>query len=79
VVVATPSLPATLGFFAGLLGGEEVAAGEGWVELAWPGAGRVKLEHRPGVPPGIDRLEGDIDGPASEHVVAGTRLLLAPR
>jgi catechol 2,3-dioxygenase-like lactoylglutathione lyase family enzyme len=79
VVVATPSLPATLGFFAGLLGGEEVAAGEGWVELGWPGAGRVKLEHRPGAPPGIDRLEGDVDGPPAEYAVAGTRLLLAPR
>lgn len=80
VVVATPSLPATLGFFAGLLGGQQVAAGEGWVELAWPiGGGRVRLEHRPGAAPGIDRLEGDVDGPAAEHVVAGTRLRLAPR
>jgi methylmalonyl-CoA/ethylmalonyl-CoA epimerase len=29
--------------FGGLLGGAEVSAGEGWVELAWPGAGRVRL------------------------------------
>jgi catechol 2,3-dioxygenase-like lactoylglutathione lyase family enzyme len=79
VVLATPSLPATLGFFAGLLGGEEVAAGEGWAEVAWPGGGRVKLEHRPGVAPGVDRLEGDVDGAPGEYVVAGTRVLLAPR
>ncbi|HEX6312210.1 MAG TPA: VOC family protein [Acidimicrobiia bacterium] len=79
VVVATPSLPATLGFFAGLLGGEEVAAGEGWVELGWAGAGRVKLEQRHDVGPGIDRLEGDVDGEPVEYVVAGARLRLAPR
>jgi catechol 2,3-dioxygenase-like lactoylglutathione lyase family enzyme len=79
VVVTTPSLPATLGFFAGLLGGQEVAAGEGWVELAWPGGGRVKLEHRPGTAPGIERLEGDVDGEPAEHLVAGARLLLTPR
>jgi len=79
VVVGTPSLSATLGFFAGVLGGGEIAAGEGWVELAWPGAGRVKLEHRPGRAPGVDRLEGDVDGPACEVEVAGTRLGLEPR
>ncbi len=79
VVIATPSLAATLGFFAGLLGGREVAAGEGWVELGWPGDGRVRLEHRPGLPPGVDRLEGEVDGPAAAVVVAGTRLVLEPR
>jgi methylmalonyl-CoA/ethylmalonyl-CoA epimerase len=81
VVVGTPSLPATLGLFAGLLQGDEVAGGEGWVELAWPGAGRVKLEHRPGQPPGVDRLEADAvgDGPLGERVIAGTRVVLEPR
>jgi methylmalonyl-CoA/ethylmalonyl-CoA epimerase len=81
VVIATPSLPATLGFFAGLLQGDEVAGGEGWVELAWPGAGRVKLEDRRGRPPGVDRLEADVvgDGRLGERTVAGTRLLLEPR
>jgi catechol 2,3-dioxygenase-like lactoylglutathione lyase family enzyme len=80
VVVGTPSLTATLGFFAGLLQGNEVAGGEGWVELAWPGGGRVKLEHRPGRPPGVDRLEADVvgDGPVGERTIAGTRLLLEP-
>jgi methylmalonyl-CoA/ethylmalonyl-CoA epimerase len=81
VVIGTPSLPATLGLFAGLLQGDEVAGGEGWVELGWPGAGRVKLEHRPGQPPGVDRLEVDVvgDGPFGERVVAGTRVVLTPR
>ena len=79
VVVATPSLAGTLGFFAGLLGGDEVAAGEGWIEVGWPGGGRVKLEHRPGAPPGVDRLEADAEGDAEERVVAGARLLTSPR
>ena len=81
VVIGTPSLAATLGFFAGLLQGDEVASGEGWIELAWPGGGRVKLEHRPGRPPGIDRLEADVggDGPLGERTVAGARLLIEPR
>jgi methylmalonyl-CoA/ethylmalonyl-CoA epimerase len=81
VVIGTPSITAALGFFAGLLQGNEAAGGEGWLELAWPGGGRVKLEHRPGQPPGIDRLEADVtgDGPFGERVVAGTRLVLEPR
>jgi catechol 2,3-dioxygenase-like lactoylglutathione lyase family enzyme len=79
VVIATPSLTATLGFFAGILGGQEIAAGEGWVELTWPGDGRVKLEDRPGQPPGVDRLEADVDADAADVVVAGTRLVLEPR
>ena len=55
--------------------------GEGWIELAWPGAGRLKLEDRPGRPPGVDRLEADVvgDGPLGERTLAGTRLLLEPR
>jgi methylmalonyl-CoA/ethylmalonyl-CoA epimerase len=81
VVIGTPSLTATLGFFAGLLQGAEVAGGEGWSELEWPGGARVKLEHRPGEPPGIDRLEAAVtgDGPIGERMVAGTRLVLEPR
>ena len=80
VVVATPSLTAGVGFFAGLLQGHEVAAGEGWVELGWPGGGRVRLEHRPGLAgPGVDRLEGDVDGTAREWQAAGARLVLEPR
>ena len=81
VVIGTPSLTATLAFFAGLLQGNEVAGGEGWFELAWPGGARVKLEHRPGQAPGVQRLEADVDGggPLGERLVAGTRLVLEPR
>lgn len=81
VVIGTPSLTATLGFFAGLLQGNEVAGGEGWFELEWSGGARVKLEHRPGQPPGIDRLEAAVVGESAlgERLVAGTRLVLEPR
>jgi catechol 2,3-dioxygenase-like lactoylglutathione lyase family enzyme len=78
-VVATPSLTSGLGFFAGVLGGDETTVGEGWVELGWPGGGRVRLERRAEAGPRIDRLEGDVDGPARELTVAGARLVLVRR
>ena len=44
---AVASLSAGLAVFAGLLGGEETASGEDeagrWVDLAWPGPGRIRL------------------------------------
>jgi len=47
VAHAVASLDDGLALFAGVLGGEEVAAGKDddvrWVELAWPGPGRVRL------------------------------------
>ncbi|MCZ7535300.1 MAG: VOC family protein [Acidimicrobiia bacterium] len=75
VVLATASLPSGLGFFGALLGGHEGASGDGWVELAWPGGARLRLEERHDRPPGIDRLE--IDGVDAEITVAGTRLATA--
>lgn len=47
VVHAVRSLDEGLRLFAGLLAGTEVAAGDGWVELAWPGPGRVRLVRPP--------------------------------
>jgi methylmalonyl-CoA/ethylmalonyl-CoA epimerase len=35
--------------FGGLLGGTDSAAGDGWVELAWPGPGRIRLVEDPGL------------------------------
>jgi len=79
VVMATPHLDAALGFFAGLLGGEvatDASEGDDAVELAWPGAGRIRLETTYGAAPGIVRL--DLEGPGSprELLVAGTRLVV---
>lgn len=53
VVHAVASLDAGMALFAGLLAGSEVERGAdedgSWVELAWPGPGRVRLvEPRPG-------------------------------
>jgi catechol 2,3-dioxygenase-like lactoylglutathione lyase family enzyme len=78
VVIAAPSVDAAAAFFGGLLAGETAGAGEGWVELAWPGGGRVRLEERPDRAPGIDRLELDGPGPAREVQVAGARLVVNP-
>lgn len=76
IVMATPSVVDALHFFVGLLDGEQADAGEGWVELAWPGGGRIRFEQRDDDPPGIDRLELEGAGPAREVIVAGTRLVV---
>ena len=79
VVLRTPELPAAAGFYTGVLGGREVAAGEGWVEFGWPGGGRVALEQRPG-DAAVDRIEIEVSGPGvtGELTVAGTRLVVGP-
>jgi catechol 2,3-dioxygenase-like lactoylglutathione lyase family enzyme len=80
-VMRTPSLPGAAALFAGVLGGRQVDAGEGWVELGWPGGGRIALEHRPGADAGVDRLEVDVIGSDAplELMVAGTRVVVTPR
>jgi catechol 2,3-dioxygenase-like lactoylglutathione lyase family enzyme len=79
VVMATPSVDSALGFFAGVLGGAIDPATDdegGAVELAWPGAGRIRLEPGTGVTPGIVRLEVESAGPARELELAGTRVVV---
>jgi len=78
VVMATPSLLTSTGFFTGLLGGVQAAAGEGWTEVEWPRGGRVRLEQRADRGPGVDRLELDGPGSSRELHVAGTRLVVNP-
>lgn len=75
VVLSTPSLPSALGFFGGLLLGDEVDSGERWSELVWPNGSRLRLEERNDRAPGLDRLE--IEGLHDEAVVLGTRLVPA--
>jgi len=75
--MGTPSMPDALAFFTGLLEGVPVAEGEGWIELAWPGGGRIRLEPR--ATPGVDRLELEAPGrPARTLEVAGARLVVNP-
>jgi len=77
VVVRTPSLSATLDFFAGVLKGETVATGPDWAELAWSGGGCLRIEERDDAPRGIDRLELEGPGPARDLMIAGTRCVIA--
>lgn len=51
VAHAVADLDKGLALFAGLLGGEEVGRGDDggpWVDLAWPGPGRLRLLHASG-------------------------------
>lgn len=79
VVVATPNLEETADFFGRTLRGDVHESGNGWVELRWPGGGRIRLEERQNGARGIDRLECVHDGPPSERIVGGARLVLSPR
>jgi methylmalonyl-CoA/ethylmalonyl-CoA epimerase len=75
VVLRTPSLPAAVGFFAGVLHGDVEHDGDGRVDLVWPRGARIGLELRPGAPPGIDRLE--VEGLREECSLIGTRFVPA--
>ena len=76
VVITTDEMARSLGLYAELLGGKRTDFGEGWVELGWPGGGRIRLEHAAGRREGIDRLEWTHAGPALEIEVAGTSFVL---
>lgn len=79
VVIGTPALEEAIGFFSGIMTGEEFDQGDGWVELVWPDGARLRLEYRASVPGGVDRLEGDLDGESLDVTVCGTRLVFAAR
>lgn len=72
VVIGAPVVEETAGFFLEVLGGEVSGRGNGWVEIAWPGGGRIMVEA--GTPPGIRRLELSGVQPG-EWTVAGARFL----
>jgi catechol 2,3-dioxygenase-like lactoylglutathione lyase family enzyme len=76
VVVTTEEIGRALALYTDLLGGEASDHGEGWIELAWPGGGRIVLELAAGRPEGIDRLEWTHDGARAERVVGGTKMVL---
>jgi methylmalonyl-CoA/ethylmalonyl-CoA epimerase len=76
VVMATPSLPAAVGFFAGLLDGQVVAEDDAAVELAWPGSGRIRLELDADATPGFLRLEGELGGIEETLTVSGAPFVL---
>jgi methylmalonyl-CoA/ethylmalonyl-CoA epimerase len=78
VVVTTDEMSRSLELYADLLRGERSDFGEGWVELSWPGGGRIRLEHAAGRRQGIDRLEWTHDGPRREQTVGGATFVLYP-
>ena len=78
VVMGTPSMPAALGFFAGLLDGEIVDEGEDFAELAWPGSGRVRLELRPAEAPGFRRVELEQADTATTLEISGAPFVVTP-
>lgn len=78
VVMSTPSLPAAVGFFAGLLDGEVIAEDDGSVELAWPGTGHVRLELDVDASPGFLRVEGEQAGRSETLDVSGAPFVISP-
>lgn len=81
VVVTTDEMSRAMGLYADVLGGARGDYGEGWVELGWPGGGRIRLEHAAGRAQGIDRLEWDASSgePRAEKLVGGTTMVVNPR
>jgi len=73
VVLRTPSLPAALSFFAGILQGDVEDESPTSADLVWPRGARVRLETKADALPGVDRLE--VIGLAAERTVIGTRFV----
>lgn len=78
VVMRTPSVPTAVGLFSGLLGGTTDERGDGFVELVWPGGGRIRFEESADRP-GVDRLECDWSGQPTEWAIGGARFVLGPQ
>ncbi len=76
VVVTTDEMQRTLELYCDVLGGVRAGWDEGFVELGWPGDGRVRVEVAAGRPQGIDRLEWDHAGPREEKRVGGTTMVV---
>lgn len=70
VVLGAPEPAALLPLYVDLLGGEPVSRDSDGTDLAWPGGGRVRVEHRPDRPAGVDRLE--VETLAAATNVVGT-------
>jgi methylmalonyl-CoA/ethylmalonyl-CoA epimerase len=75
-VLRTPSLPAAVGFFAGMLEGNVASQDPTSAELVWPGGARLLLEESADAPPGFARLEGEI-GAETHLEISGASFVLA--
>ncbi len=72
VVIESPGVQTTAGFFIEVLGATVAANETDCVELAWPGGGRIALEKGPARR--IARLELSGVG-VFDHTIAGTRMI----
>jgi methylmalonyl-CoA/ethylmalonyl-CoA epimerase len=70
VVMRTPSLPAALAFFAGVLQGSIERETDTAVDLVWPTQARLTLEARADALPGVDRLV--VEGLDDAFTMCGT-------
>jgi methylmalonyl-CoA/ethylmalonyl-CoA epimerase len=75
-VLQTPSLPAAVGFFAGMLEADVAAQDRTSAELVWPGGARLLLEERADAPPGFARLEGELGAEVTLEI-SGASFVLA--
>jgi catechol 2,3-dioxygenase-like lactoylglutathione lyase family enzyme len=73
VVLRTPSLPAAIGFFSGVLQGDVEQESDERVDLVWPGGARIGLALDTDAAPGVDRLE--IEGLAEPRTMIGAQLV----
>jgi catechol 2,3-dioxygenase-like lactoylglutathione lyase family enzyme len=78
VVVTTDEIQRALELYRDILDGERTAWDEGFVELGWPGGGRIRLEAAAGREPGIDRIEWDHAGARTETRVGGATMVRYP-
>ncbi len=81
VVVTTDEFQRTLALYSDILGGERVGWDEGFVELGWPGGGRIRVEVAAGRTEGIDRIEWESSAsgvPPDERTVGGARFVIYP-
>jgi catechol 2,3-dioxygenase-like lactoylglutathione lyase family enzyme len=76
VVISTVDVDKSLELYRDLLGGEVAERSEGWLELVWPGGGRIRIESSTGEV-GIDRLEWTHPSAPPKLIAAGTRFQIS--
>jgi methylmalonyl-CoA/ethylmalonyl-CoA epimerase len=64
VTLTVESVDDALGLFQNVLEGEPAEEGPGWVELAWPGPGRLRLVQSDDGSSGVDHIAFALDDPS---------------
>ncbi len=76
VAINSVDVDKSLALYRDLLGGEVAERAEGWLELAWPGGGRIRIETS-NDERGIDRLEWTHPSAPAKLIAAGTRFAIS--